>query len=1021
VTRPVAEPTGPSQPTHTARDLLAVGFVDLERVRRFLDAPELAGIDRTTLLDGLRQAADPDQALMCLVRLLSRAPALARLAGDRGAHRGLFRLLGASEALSDFLTRHPEHTDLLSVPRAAEFDPAPHGVWRDTLLRSVGADPADPTPVAHGTGKDVTKALRVAYRAAITDVALRDVCAADPTECVGQVAAELSDLAGAALEGALAVARAELAGAHPGLDPRAVRLAVIGMGKCGARELNYISDVDVIWVHDVADTAEEAVREQSATLAAELARRTSHTIMAPGAEPALWEVDANLRPEGKDGALSRTVESHVTYLNRWAHDWEFQALLKARTIAGDQDLGREYEQAVAPLIWSSSERKGFVEGVQRMRARVTENIAAEQVPWQLKLGPGGLRDVEFTVQLLQLVHGRVEPRLRVRGTLPALHELGETAYISRADALSFASDYRFLRTLEHRIQLVRMRRSHLVPESEAEQRVLSRSMAGGPDLAQFTAGRLMTAWKRVKASVRGLHQKLFFRPLLATAARLGVDEVKLSSDAAQARLSALGYASPKQAMAHIEALTAGVSRSAALQRQLLPVLLGWMADSVDPDAALLGFRRLAESLGGSPWFLAMLRDSPAGAERLCHILGTSRMVSDLLEVSPESTAWLGNDAELTPTRWEKLWGEIESKLRRHVHDPDGGMRLVRLTRRREQLRTALADGSGLVDVLGVGAALSDVDRATVIGALRVAENRDYAEHGESTRLLVVAMGRQGGREIGYGSDADVLFVHQPGANAEPAAAQAQAERLAQAVGALLRSPLKPPVLAERRLELDADLRPEGKQGPLVRTLESYREYYERWAEVWERQALLRAMPMAGDPRVARDFIEVIDPVRYDRGLTATELMNIRRIKARVEGERLPRGADPKRHLKLGPGGLSDVEWLVQTMQLQHAGRYPQLRLTSTVPALRELAAVGLIEQDDAQGLEDAWMLATDLRAAVVACTGRAANGLPENRQDLGAIASWTERHVDDPAELEEEWLRTARHARNIFERLFYPV
>jgi glutamate-ammonia-ligase adenylyltransferase len=792
------------------------------------------------------------------------------------------------------------------------------------------------------------------------------------------------------------------------------------MGKCGARELNYISDVDVIWVHDVAADVPDDVREQAATLAGELARTTCRVIMSPGPEPALWEVDSNLRPEGKDGALSRTVDSHVTYLNRWAHDWEFQALLKARAIAGDEELGRAYEDAVRPLVWSSSQRPGFVEGVQRMRARVTANIAPEQVAWQLKLGPGGLRDVEFTVQLLQLVHGRVEPRLQVRGTLESLHELGETAYISRVDADTFSTDYRFLRAMEHRIQLVRMRRTHLVPESEAEQRVLARGMAAGTDLSQYGAERLIKKWRSVKASVRGLHQKLFFRPLLATAARLGDDEVRLSSDAAQARMAALGYASPRQAMAHIEALTAGVSRSAALQRQLLPVLLGWMADSVDPDAALLGFRRLAESLGGSPWFLAMLRDSPAGAERLCHVLGTSRMVSDLLEVSPESTAWLGNDTELKPPTWEKLWHEIASKLDRHVADPDGGMRLVRLARRREQLRTALADGSGLLDVFDVGSSLSDVDRATVIGALRVAENQEYAEHGKLTRLLVVSMGRQGGREIGYGSDADVLFVHQPLPGAEAVDAQKQAERLAHSVGSLLMAPLKPALMAERRLELDADLRPEGKQGPLVRTLDSYREYYERWAEVWERQALLRALPMAGHPELATAFLEVIDPIRYERGLTATELMNIRRIKARVEGERLPRGADPKRHLKLGPGGLSDVEWLVQTMQLQHAGRHPQLQVTGTVPALRQLAELGFVAQDDAQGLEDAWVLATDLRAAVVACTGRAANGLPENRMELRAIASWTQRHEDDPSELEEEWMRTARHARNIFERLFYP-
>lgn len=1013
---------GPQPPAGpTTRELHAVGFVDVDTARRFLGAKELQGLDPAALLAGLRLSADPDQALICLVRLIERAPRVRETAVDPERRRPLFRLLGASEALADFLTRHPDQVGVFDVARSRDFEPVPAETWREAALRAVGADVGQRAPVATLTGKQGKQAVRTAYRAALTDLAIRDVCTRTPTDAVGQVAAELADLAGAAFEGALAVARAELVEAHAGLDPSALLLSVIGMGKCGARELNYVSDVDVIWVHGVAEHADTWVRDHAADLAAELARKTSHVLMSPGREPGLWEVDSNLRPEGKDGALSRTVDSHVTYLNRWAHDWEFQALLKARTIAGDARLGAEYEAAVMPLVWSSSQRPGFVEGVQRMRGRVTKNLPAEQIPWQLKLGPGGLRDVEFTVQLLQLVHGRVEPRLRVRGTLEALYVLGETAYISRADAKTFSSDYRFLRTVEHRIQLTRLRRTHLMPEDEAAQRVISRGIAAEEDLTPWTAQRLMKSWRDVKQSVKGLHRKLFFRPLLATAARLGTDEVKLTTEAAQDRLAALGYASPRQAMAHIESLTAGVSRAAALQRQLLPVLLEWMADSVDPDAALLGFRRLVESLKGSPWFMAMLRDSAAGAERLCHILGTSRMVSDLLEVSPESTAWLGSDADLVPPSWEKLWAEFAAKLSRHVGDPDGGMRLVRLSRRREQLRTALADGSGLLDPLGVGHALSDVDRATVIGALRVAENREYAEHGEHTRLIVVAMGRQGGREIGYGSDADVLYAHRPLPEADPDAAQAQAVRLAQSLGTLLRKPLQPALPAERRLELDADLRPEGKQGPLVRSLESYGLYWERWAEVWERQALLRALPMAGSQDVAQEFIAMVDTVRYERGLTAEELMQIRRIKARVEGERLPRGADPRRHLKLGPGGLSDVEWLVQSLQLQHARLHPELRVTSTVEALRQLCRLGFISDEDAQGLEQAWMLASDLRAAVVACTGRAADSLPTNRAELSAVASWTGRHAEEVYELEEEWLRTSRQARNIFERLFYPV
>ncbi len=1002
------------------RQLIAAGLLDVERAERLLGSREFEGADPERLVKGLALAADPDQALMGLLRIAEREPRVVELADDVMAHHPLFRLLGASEALGDFLARHPEHLGLLALTRELEFIAAEAEHVRSELLVAVGADPDAETPVAGLVGTEGAAALRVAYRAALVDLATRDVCAADPTAAVGWVAVELADLAAAAVEGALAIARAEVAAANPGLDLDAVRLAVIGMGKCGARELNYISDVDVIYVHSVREGTDEATEAASATLAAQLIKATTKAVSSPGVEPALWELDANLRPEGKDGALSRTLESHVSYWKRWAHDWEFQALLKARTIAGDRALGAAYEAEAAPFIWSSSQRPGFVESVQHMRQRVTDNIPAAEVDRQIKLGPGGLRDVEFTVQLLQLVHGRIDDTLHVRGTLPALKALSKSAYISREDAKDFGRDYRQLRLLEHRIQLKHMRRTHLMPTAGAQLRVLARGVVevGAKDLT--SADDVLKLWQGTKRRVRGLHQKLFFRPLLSTAARLGDDEVRLSPEAAQARLAALGYADPRQAMAHIEALTAGVSRSATLQRQLLPVLLGWMAEGVDADAALLGFRRLSESLGTTHWFLAMLRDSPAGAERLCRILGTSRMATDLLEVSPEATAWLGDDAELVPRSVKKLWNEISSKLDRHASDPEAGMRLVRLLRRREQLRIALADGADLLGAEGVGHALADVDRATILGALRVAEQQEYAEHGEHTRLLVVAMGRQGGREIGYGSDADVLYVHRPLDGAVEEEAAGQALRLAQAVGALLQRPLTPAVQAERRLQLDADLRPEGRQGALVRTLDSYREYYERWAATWERQALLRARPLAGDDSLAEAFIEAIDPVRYERGLSEAQTMEIRRMKARVEGERLPRGADPKRHLKLGPGGLSDVEWVAQTLQLRHAAEVPALRVTGTLDALRAATEAGLLDPEAARALEDAWLLATDARSAVVACTGRASDSLPTNRQELRAVAQWTGYGKDKAAALEEDWMRTARHARADFEAFFYP-
>ncbi|GAA1352484.1 bifunctional [glutamine synthetase] adenylyltransferase/[glutamine synthetase]-adenylyl-L-tyrosine phosphorylase [Arthrobacter koreensis] len=997
------------------RRLIAAGFTDLEKSERFLAAPELAGMDQERLFSGFVRSANPDMALQSLVRLLDRIPSLAELvAGEQEEGEALFRVLGASEALAEFVMRHPENAELFHTGLRAEPGQVPARTLRASLLESVQAG-SGPNPVARLTGPEAYVQLRTRYRRHLLDLAIRDLGAASPEDTMPAVGRELADLAGAALEAALAVSRAELAeGAFDAADVAAVRLAVIGMGKCGASELNYISDVDVIYVIDAPDLDESLAGRIGTAMAAGISR----VINASAPEPGLWEVDANLRPEGKDGPLVRTLDSHLNYYRRWAQTWEFQALLKARAVAGDAALGRRYEDAVAPLIWSSSERDGFVESVQAMRRRVTDHIPSHEENRQIKLGKGGLRDVEFTVQLLQLVHGRIDETLRVRTTTAAIAALSEGGYIGRGDAADLDAAYRYLRVLEHRIQMVHMRRTHLMPESEPALRALSKSSAGALALVRPSAERLLETWQRTKRLVRRLHEAIFYRPLLATAANLSEAEVRLSPEAAQARLAALGYADPRGAMKHIEALTNGISRRAALQRQLLPVLLGWLGDGVDPDAGLLGFRRLSESLGDSHWFLGMIRDSSAAGERLCQILTSSRFISELLEVSPESTAWLGTDKDLQPSSFDSLWQEMRAKMSRHPR-PAEAVRLIRLIRRREMLRIALADSAGLLSQEEVGRALSDNDRAAVLGTLHVAENEVYAGEEQLTDVLVVAMGRQGGREIGYGSDADVLYVHRPLPGADAQAAQGQAEKIVQLVSSLLQQPCRPAVQAERVLELDAALRPEGRQGPLVRSLDSYAGYYERWSLAWEAQALLRARPMAGDDRLGEDFLSLVDPIRYPENFAESDVREIRRIKARVESERLPRGADPSRQLKLGRGGLSDVEWLVQLLQLQHAHAYPALRTTATLPALDALAGAGFLPEQDTAVLRESWLLASRIRCANVIRGGRNPDVLPSSRRELEAVARWCGYDAGQGAVLEEDYLRITRRARGVFERWFY--
>ncbi len=708
----------------------------------------------------------------------------------------------------------------------------------------------------------------------------------------------------------------------------------------------------------------------------------------------------------------RSLASHRGYYDRWAKTWEFQALLKARPVAGDMSLGREYVELIGPLVWSAAERDGFVEEVQAMRRRVIEHIPADTAERQLKLGSGGLRDVEFAVQLLQMVHGRADEEVRPSTTLSALARLTERGYVGREDGRSLHEAYSFLRTLEHRIQLYQLRRTHVVPEDEAALRRLGRSLG----YTREPILELDKQWNYHRREVRRLHEKLFYRPLLSAVARIPGDGAGLSPEAAEARLAALGYLDPKAALRHLEALTAGVSRTAQIQRTLLPAMLQWFADAPDPDAGLFGFRKISEALKETPWYLRLLRDEGEAAQRMAQVLATSRYATDLLQREPQGVALLGENERLEPLGRDAVQAEMNAAAERR-EDAKEAVLAIRAVRRRELLRISIADLCVPFGVAEVGYALTDVTSAALDATLNAVIRSVEAAKGEQmpTRMAIVAMGRYGGFELGYGSDADVMFVHDPLPGADHHLASTMANTVANDVRRLLTEHARDPAL-----EVDTNLRPEGRQGPQVRTLDSYAAYYGKWSAVWEAQALLRAAPLVGDPELREKFSALIDPLRFSAdGLTRDDVIEIRRIKARVDSERLPRGADPATNFKLGGGGLSDVEWTVQLLQMEHAGRVPELRTTKTLEALQVAVEHDLLDLDDAQGLASAWKFASRARNATVQVRGKPADQLPRDARERAAVAAILQYPPGESETMLNDYLRSARRARAIVDRVFW--
>jgi glutamate-ammonia-ligase adenylyltransferase len=915
-------------------------------------------LTRPTVVDALERAADAGLARTALDRIVdAHGDAAVEVLDDERSLDALVAVACASRSLVSALVGD---AGLLEVVRDEEL----------ASERTADQYRERAAPCASDT---TGGALRRWKRAELLRIAVHDLLGLAELPVVGRELAALADVCvGVALEL---------------VDPRQP-FAIVGMGKLGGRELNYASDVDVLFVHD--GPPDDADR---------VARRVLEVMSTPTADGIVFRTDADLRPEGRGGALSRNLDSYAAWYERWARPWEFQALIKARPVAGDQDLGTRFIELTQPFVWPDVLDPDAVREARAMKARSEAEVGRKGLTdRELKRGRGGIRDIEFAVQLLQLVHGRLDTSIRSPTTLDALGELANTGYVEVDDARRLADAYTFLRTVEHRLQLWDERQTHTLP-ADAESRTRLARVLGYRDSRRTTALEAFEADHRARqAVVRSIHERLFFAPILDTLAGAGA----LSSQAAEERLAAFGFADAAHTRAALRELTQGLTRRSRLMRQLLPVVLDWLSASPDPDLGLLQLRRLAEGPTRAGALSKTFRDTPGAAERTCRVLGSSRLLGDALLRQPDVVDLLGDDQWIT-REWDRPQLEdLALDTLRWRDDVEARRAGLRRFKRREMLRIASRDVLGFAPLGVTSRELADLAGACVEAALRALDPQ--------VRFAVIGMGRLGGRELSYASDIDVLFVYDGDTPAAFAAAEESATLLMQEVGA---------TTAEgQTFRMDANLRPEGKQGPLARSLDGYRTYYERWVQTWELQSLLRARPVAGDAEVAAEFLSMVEPFVYRDPFPSDDAREVRRIKARVERERIPPGEDPQFHLKLGKGGLTDVEFTVQLLQLLHGAAHPDVREPSTRKALDRLAGAGLLDADDARILGEAYELCERARNARYLVTARPGDALPTGRDAvrIARLLGYTHR---PEASLRDDYRRVTRRARRVVERVFY--
>ncbi|MGH8870477.1 MAG: bifunctional [glutamine synthetase] adenylyltransferase/[glutamine synthetase]-adenylyl-L-tyrosine phosphorylase [Acidimicrobiia bacterium] len=919
-------------------DRRAVSAVPAEEVARLVElAPDQER--RNLIVDLVSRGPDPVGAWARLIPILEADPSLVleRPALDRAC-----ALAGGSRALSQTVARHP------------------------TLLSGVAPD----------------ESVTLQVRAALATIAADDLAGAIEMPAA---TARFSDAIDGVVAGVLARVREEVAVRHPVITD--LPFSVVAMGKWGARELNYSSDIDLVFAHDNVDGDE--TRCTPAALALASAVKTALSAAGPYG-PGL-QVDADLRPEGSIGPLSRSLESYARYYAKWGEAWELQALLKARPAAGDTALGDRFSEMVETVVW---ERGLDVDALRSIR-RLKEQAEAAAKPSDIKRSRGGIRDVEFSVQLLQLVHGRLDPELRLPATLDALQALTDHGFVGNEDRELLAAAYRFLRDLEHRIQLWDLRQTHDLPDDPERLAQLGRALGMRTDPARELGEKLAG----VRSIVRDVHERLYFRPILdalvgSPSARLGVEQAAL-------RLEALGFKDVRAAQRALEELTTGLSRRSQAMHQVLPLMLDWLSLSPDPDLGLAQLRIVLANTPDHAALVTLLQINPLAGERLCQLLGTSRLLGDLIDRIPEFVPRLADERLLGEIRdreqeTARLIGLLDSRP-----DPDARIGTIRRAARRRRLRIAARDILGQADTITTLRSLTDSADAAVAGALHV------VTEGDPSGFCVIAMGKWGGGELSYGSDLDLMYVF--------ADERRRDESLRNATE--LSKVLSEPSRHGEAYSLDADLRPEGRKGPLARSLESYRRYYEEWAEPWETLALVKGRAAVGDPTLCAAWADMVSSHLRRQRLPAGFLRSIREIKARVENERIPAGEDPDYHLKLGRGSISDIEFLTQLLQLRHRGALPDLRVPGTLEALEALAEHDVIEADELRSLRESYLFCTRARLRLHLQMGRAVDSLPTDPDDLRSLSA--SLGFDRASELRDDYRRVTRRARRVFETRFY--
>ncbi|HEX9788891.1 MAG TPA: bifunctional [glutamate--ammonia ligase]-adenylyl-L-tyrosine phosphorylase/[glutamate--ammonia-ligase] adenylyltransferase, partial [Candidatus Binatia bacterium] len=941
-------------------------------LKDFVDAVTLKSVNKVRKNQRSLTPRRPYQLLLKNSPSISLARAnLARLIESSGARDlssmpaarmpALFRLLGGSGFLSEVLIRYGKN-------------------WPELFARQITVERQSVAEhdkeLAHASQgcssfEEFCAVLRRHKQRAYLRIGARDLMAEFTVE---ETVRELTALAEASLEAAYRFCRAEVEKDYgpltlPGSnEPN--RFAILGMGKLGGGELNFSSDIDVIFLYE-SDEGENAGGAKGKSAPREFFTAIGKKIIQAMGQVTedgfVFRIDLRLRPLGANGPLVQSVGSAMLYYESWGQCWERAAMIKARPVAGARDLGNNFLKELEPFIYRRYLDYTTVDELRHMKARIeNELLTGGGKERNVKLGYGGIREIEFFTQALQLVNGGYESQLRGPSTLPALAELARHHFISAKERDLLTDAYCFLRQVEHKVQIVQEAHAHSIPEGTDEEQALARRLGYRRKGKRAERDQFWRDYRRHTGNVRNMFDRLFYSAQKeiehdAASAAGSVWNDLDRKEIVTAALAKAGFADPLKAYENLLAVRDGEvyqppsPKRLKVMRLLGPALMNEITASTAPDKALLNLAEFSHRIGGRTGFLTLLAENPPTMRLLITLFAQSQFLTDLFLHRPELIDTL---IRVDLTRFEKTKAEILGELRAAIAEHDdieGKLNTLRRHKTEEFIRIGLHDLGGALDLMRVLTQLSDLADACLQAALDMTLEELGSKYGSLPhgQFAIIGGGKLGGRELDYNSDLDLIFVYDAGAEAHSNGGLPAHEYYVRA-GQKLLTFLSAPTEEGIAYKVDMQLRPSGKAGPLVSSLDAFREYHHTSSQLWERQALIKTRQVAGDAALGKEVERIAKAFAYGRGLKRDEVGEIHHLRMRMERELA--GEDETRfNLKKGRGGLVDIEFLTQMLQLTHGHRLAKLRRRQTLEALNALHEENILKRDEYRLLADGYL------------------------------------------------------------------